>query len=117
MLVVWEPVLKTDFAAPLTRVLGLLNDARGTQYWDPGRVVSSDLVRAVNENPGRYGREDPLPPGFIAWDVVSIFSKSAHWDRDVPVPAYYGGPVRDVMDDARKAIAREWSASASPGLR
>ena len=55
--VVWEPVLKTDIAAPLTRVLGLLDDERVVQYWDPDRVISTELVRSVNETPARYGRD------------------------------------------------------------
>ena len=104
VLVVWEPVLKSDVAAPLTRVLGLLHDRRVAQYWDPGRVVSTDLVRTVNKNPGSYGRDEPLPPGFVAWDVVAVFSTTARWEHDVPMPAYYGGPVRDVIDDTRNAI-------------
>lgn len=105
VLVVWEPVLKSDIAAPLTRVLGLLDDRRVTQYWDPGRVISADFVRSVNEAPARYGREEDLPPGFVAWDVVAVFSNSAQWDRDLPAPVHYDGPVVHVIDATRKAIA------------
>jgi hypothetical protein len=113
--VVWEPVLKTDFGAPLTQVLGLLEDRRVAQYWDPNRVISADLVRSVNENPPRYSREEKLPPGFVSWDVVAVFSKSARWERDLPVPAYYGGPVVHAIDDARKAIGEELDrASVTP---
>jgi hypothetical protein len=109
--IVWEPVLKSDFGAPLTQVLGLLRDRRVTQYWDPNRVVSADLVRSVNENPVRYRREGKLPPGFVSWDVVAVFAKSAHWERDLPVPVYYGGPVVDSIDAAREAIANELAAT------
>lgn len=111
--VVWEPVLKTDIAPPVTRVLGLLSDRRVAQYWDPNRVVSADLVRSVNEDPARYRRDDRLPPGFVSWDVVAVFTKSAHWERDLPVPIYYGGPVRDVIDGSRQAIANALAAAPS----
>lgn len=114
--VVWEPVLKSDIAAPLTRVLGLLHDRRVTQYWDPNRVVSADLVRSVNTEPTRYRRKDRLPPGFIAWDVIAVFAKSAHWEHDLPVPDYYGGPVRESIDDSRHAITVAL-ASVAPAPR
>jgi len=107
---VWEPALKTDVASSLSDVLTLLDDPRVTQYWDPGRVVSNDLVRSVNEDPARYGRRDPLPPDFIAWDVVAVFGQSARWARDLPVPAYYGGPVVNVINNTRKALAEELAA-------
>lgn len=113
VMVVWEPVLLTDISPPVTRVLGLLDDARVTQHWDPGRVVSSDIVRSVNVEPVRYGLEEPLPPGYIAWDVVAVFDSSAGWERDLPAPAYYGGPVEDVIAETRKALADALTRSAA----
>lgn len=102
--VVWEPVLKTDVAAPVTRVLRLIDDPRVTQYWDPSRVVSADIVRAVNAGPTRYGLQEALPEDYIAWDVVAVFGRAAHWERDLPPPAYYGGPVVESIDGTRKAL-------------
>lgn len=112
--VVWEPVLRSDIAPPVTQVLGLLRDRRVAQYWDPNRVLSTDLVRSVNEDPARYGREEKLPPGFIAWDLVAVFGRSAHWERDLPAPAYYGGPVMDSIDAARKAVADALNVEPAP---
>ena len=111
--VVWEPVLKTDIGAPLSRVLELLRDRRVTQYWDPGLVISSDLIRSVNENPKKYGREEPLPPDFIAWDVVAVFGTSAQWERDLPTPAQYDGPVVHAIDSTRRAIAEQLAPATS----
>lgn len=104
VLVVWEPVLKTDLVAPLSRVLGLIGDRRVSQYWDPERIVSAGIVRAVNANPASYRREDPLPPGFVAWDVVAVFGPSRTWDHDLAAPVYYGGPVIDVIHDTQEAL-------------
>ena len=114
--VVWEPVLRTDIAPPVTSVLGLVSDRRVSQYWDPWRIVSADLVRAVNENPAQYGFEGPLPAGFIAWDVVAVFSRSAVWSTNIPVPAHYAGPVRDAIAETRTALRAEL-AVARAGLR
>jgi hypothetical protein len=102
--VVWEPVLKTNLGAPMNHVLGLIDDPRVIQYWDPNRIVSTDLVRAVNTDPKRYRREEPLPPGFIAWDAIAVFRNSDVWDNDLPVPSYYGGPVVNVMGETHEAI-------------
>lgn len=107
----WEPVLKTDIAPPTSRGLALVPDPRAAQYWDPALVLSKDFVRSVNENPTRYGRDEVLPPNFVAWDVVAVFDATAHWDRDIPVPAYYGGPVVHSIDDARKAITDALAAA------
>jgi hypothetical protein len=111
--VVWEPVLKSDVAAPLTRVLGLLKDRRVKQYWDPDRVISTDLVRSVNDDPARYGREEALPPDFIAWDIVAVFAKSAQWERDLPTPVHYDGPVVHAIDETRKVIAEQLATTPS----
>lgn len=115
--VVWEPVLRSDIAAPMSRTLRLLDDGRTAQYWDPERTVSADILRAVNGDPPRYGLDDALPPDFIVWDVVAVFPRSDRWDTDLPTPAYYGGPVVDVVDAARKAIAAELVAPAAATRR
>src|SRR5262245_40715216 len=115
--VVWLPALKTDFAPPLNKVLGLIDDPRAVQYWDPKRIVSADIVRAVNEGAARYGFEEELPPDFIVWDVVAVFDGSARWERDLPPPAYYGGPVIVSIEEARKAVAQQLTlrvSSATP---
>ena len=110
VLVVWEPVLRSDIAPPLNRVLGLIHDRRVTQFWDRNRVVSADLVRAVNTNPGRYGFGEALPEDFIVWDAVAVFARGDRWDRDLPVPAHHGGPIVDDIDETRKAIAERMRA-------
>lgn len=112
--VVWEPVLKTDVAPPLSRVLALIDDSRVAQYWDPDRVLSADFVRSVNEAPSKYGVDGPLPSEFIAWDVVAVFGRSARWDRDLPPPDYYGGPVIQSIDEAGKAIDEATRPEPSP---
>jgi hypothetical protein len=115
VLIVWEPVLKTDIAAPLTGVLSLLGDRRVAQYWDPNRVISEDLIRSANSDPAQYGLDEAFPPEYVAWDVVVVFAKSAHWGHNFPAPVYYGGPVTSSIDATRiavkNALADETSAS------
>jgi len=103
--VVWEPVLVTDIAPPLSRVLGLIPDRRVIQYWDPDRVLSSDLVRAANAHPEKYGLEEPFPPDFVTWDFIAVFGKSARWEGDLPGPTHYGGPVVQAIEEARASVS------------
>ena len=114
--VVWEPILKTDVAPPFGSALGLIKDRRVAQYWDSGRVLSDDLVRSVNASLDSYGLEEPLPEGFIAWDVVAVFKPADRWEGDVPVPEYYGGPVVNVIDPARDAIVRALRPAAADAV-
>ncbi|MGH9868041.1 MAG: hypothetical protein ACREAA_07760 [Candidatus Polarisedimenticolia bacterium] len=102
--VIWEPVLATDIAPPMTQVLGLLDDPRVTQYWDPDQIISADIVRAVNADPARYGLKEKLPPGFVAWDVVAVFRSRVQWEGDLPPPAHYAGPVAYELEATRKAL-------------
>jgi len=81
--IVWEPVLRSDLAPPLSRVLGRVSDPRAIQYWDPELVVSSDVVRAINANPVKYDFDQPLPPDFVAWDVIAVFGKTARTSSSV----------------------------------
>lgn len=104
VLAVWEPVLITDISPPTTLVLGLLDDPRAAQFWDPGRVVSEDIVSGVSADPARYGMDQPLPRDFIAWDVVAVFTTDAHWEGQLPSPVYYGGPVEDVIEETRRSL-------------
>jgi hypothetical protein len=43
VLVVWEPVLPTDWIAPSTASMRRLADLRVQQYWDRGRLLSKTM--------------------------------------------------------------------------
>ena len=49
VLVVWEPVLKTDWSAPGSTALMRIPDPRVRQYWDKGRLLS----KAMGEKEGQ----------------------------------------------------------------
>jgi hypothetical protein len=112
--VVWEPVVRTDLAAPMSRVLGRVDDRRVAQYWDPARIVSADIVRAVNLDPTRYGFEQALPVDYIVWDVVAVFGGVARWERDLPSPAYHGRPLVDAIGEIREALAESLAPAERP---
>ena len=88
-------------------MLSRIGDGRVTQLWDPDRALSRDIVRAVRDDPRRYGFEEALPEDYIVWDVVAVFGRGARWSTDLPVPTFYDGPVYAVADGLREALRRE----------
>lgn len=109
VLVVWEPVIATDVAPPTSAKLGLVHDPRAVQYWDKGRALSKDIMRAARENPSRYSMPAGIDRETTIWDVVAVFPKNVRWERDIPVPSYYGGPVVEEVSSLRKAVAEQLS--------
>lgn len=89
--VVWERVLKTDWAPPSSTVLGRIPDTRAVQFWDLGRVVSKNLGETSFENK--------------VWDWVAVYPTGTKWDSTLPKPAYSGRPVEDVADALDQALA------------
>ena len=73
--VVWEPVIVTDIAEPTSGKLAAIHDARVSQYWDPGRVISKDIVRAVLQNPSRYSVTQEVDARTVVWDTQAKVSR------------------------------------------
>lgn len=104
VIIVWEPVLLTDLGPPLSSVLSRVSDVEAVQLWDEGRTLSAFLVESVNRDPSLLAPGDSLPADMIVWDIVAVFPPGAIWST-LPRPAYYGGPVVDVMDQVRSTLA------------
>lgn len=92
VLVVWEPVLPTDWGPPSSAGLNRIADARGIQFWDHDRLVS----RLLGERDRRS----------IVWDHVAVYPAGAIWNQQSPQPLYEGGPVVKVMGPLRDALRK-----------
>ncbi len=90
--VVWEPVLKTDLAAPSTAALARIPDPRVVQYWDRKRLLSHLL--------GEHSRST------VVWDHIAVYAPGELWQDAPPKPVYSNNPVRDVIGGAKDAIER-----------
>ena len=97
--IVWEPVLATDWGAPSTASLKRTPDLRVAQIWDKARLIS----RAMGEH-----NDDS-----IVWDYIAVYPPGATWNQKPPEALYGNGPVVDVIDPARKAIAQSLAAPNS----
>ena len=89
-LVVWEPVLFTDWSSPSTATLGRFSAPHVNQFWDRGRLISHSM--------GEHDRRT------IVWDHIAVYPSGAVWEDHPPKPLYSGGPVVRVADEARTAL-------------
>lgn len=53
VLVVWEPILATDWRSPSGSTLARISDLRVRQFWDPKHVVATTLSEFAKKNPSR----------------------------------------------------------------
>ena len=101
MLVVWEPILASDWSRPTRVVLRRISDARVQQFWDKDRLIAKQMDAQLTTRPPRCCRRDG-----ILWDLVALYPRGAHWDS--AEPTYSNGPVAKVsVELAREASS--WS--------
>jgi hypothetical protein len=101
--VVWEPILPTDFSAPVTWVLSRLPDRRVQQYWDRDHVVAKQM--AADARPPQPGPECCDQSG-ILWDLAAVYPKGVVWDARMPVATVFNGPVVDITGAIEAALAK-----------
>lgn len=92
ILVVWEPVLPTDWGRPSTAALKRIPDLRASQFWDRNRLISHSM--------GEHDRHS------VVWDHIAVYAPGAIWKERPPPALYQGGPVVRVTEPAREALAR-----------
>src|SRR6266699_3365578 len=64
VLVVWEPILATDWRPPSGSTLGRIADGRARQFWDPKHVVSSELKDHATRTPLQTKPDCCIQKGF-----------------------------------------------------
>ena len=99
-LIVWEPVLPTDWAAPSSSTLSRVHDPRAIQFWDRRRMLSRTLG-----GPAHFPRSNPVNRiqfnmRDVIWDFVAVYPPGS--DQ----PSFTGAPVATVIDDVRREAER-----------
>ena len=90
VLVVWEPILPTDWTSPSKSSLARISDSRARQFWDPHHLVSQE-VKITAE---KHSSPEPnccFDKGFY-WDEVILYAPHSRWN-DEPAPVLWNGPV------------------------
>ncbi len=91
----------TDFAAPGAAALKRIPDLRANQFWDKQRLISSSI--------GAHNRRG------VVWDYIAVYPRGAIWTGKPPQPLYEGGPVVQVVDPARAALAQALQGHGAGG--
>ena len=102
MLVVWEPILATDWRPPSKSTLARISDGRVRQFWDPQHLVAVEIARIAEQKSVQSGPDCCVKNGFH-WDEVALYGPHARWG-DEPTPVYWNGPVFRIASALEKAF-------------
>jgi hypothetical protein len=94
VLVVWEPILATDWRSPSGSTLARISDQRARQFWDPKHLVAEQLSRIANEKP-QAEPECCVNKG-NHWDEAILYAPPSKWSEG-PTPVFWNGPVVKVI--------------------
>lgn len=103
MLVVWEPILPTDWGPPRTSTLSRISDSRVRQFWDPKHLISAILKNRAEQMPSE---PQPDPDERYYWDQVMMFAPNVKWEHDSR-PSFWQGPVYRVISGLEKALEQQ----------
>jgi hypothetical protein len=92
LLVIWEPILRTDWGRPGAGVLSRASDRRASQFWDRDHLFANQLkhdLEAAHAGPICCEQDG------ILWDLVAVYPEQVRWEKSLPKPAYIYGPGVD----------------------
>jgi hypothetical protein len=102
VLVVWEPILATDWKSPSANTLARIRDQRARQFWDSKHAVASALSEIVEQNPPQPAPTCCVQQGFY-WDDAIVYAAHAHW-KDGPISVFWNGPVVRIVPALENAL-------------
>ena len=97
VLVVWEPMLPTDWSRPSGWVQSRISDSRVAQFWDKNHLVAGELK---NQFPS--SQKLCCQRNGVLWDVAALYPPKVEWAS--AAPAYFGGAVVDVAAEVRQNL-------------
>lgn len=101
MFTVWEPILPTDMAPPITSVLARMADRRVQQYWDPDHALARQMEHdARSPQP----EQECCVRGGVLWDLAAVYPKGLTWTDRMPPATLFNGPVVDVIDAIESTV-------------
>jgi len=101
VLVVWEPILPTDWRPPSGSTLARIPDRRVRQFWDRKHFVAEELAQIAKQKAGRLEPDCCVKNGFH-WDEALVYAPHSRW-KDEPTPALWNGPVYRIAPALEKA--------------
>lgn len=105
VLVVWEPMLPTDWRAPSGSTLSRFSDGRVRQFWDPHHLVASALNEIAKQKPPNPEPSCCFDKGFY-WDGVILYPAGTRW-QDPPTSVFWNGPIVHAIPNLETALATQ----------
>jgi hypothetical protein len=103
VLVVWEPILSTDWWKPNTSTMSRIPDTRVQQFWDPKHLVASALNEMATRNPPQPQPQCCFHRGHY-WDDAILFGPGKRWE-DSQSTKFWDGPVFQIIPGLEKSLA------------
>jgi len=97
ILVVWEPILASDWSRPTRPVLARISDPRVRQFWDKDHLIAKQLDQQLSTSQPSCCRH-----AGILWDVVALYPKGIKWGGSQP--AFIDGAVVKVEMELGKRV-------------
>ena len=105
-MIVWEPVLDSDWAPPITGTLGRIFDTRVAQFYDKGLLVSALAQPELMKDAAPLVGKESLVKGKIVWDYIAVYARGAAWHgKDMPAPSFKAAPVAEAEKQLREFLA------------
>jgi hypothetical protein len=104
VLVVWEPILPTDWERPTSAVLARIHNRSVAQFWDHGHLVAHAISGELSSDAA-----GPKPHccnllGNL-WDFAVLYPKGALWRAAPPQAEFADGPVAEVQGGLGRELA------------
>jgi len=104
VLVVWEPILPTDWERPTTAVLSRVREAGAVQFWDLDHLVAHQISRELDSDPAGPKPHCCTRRGNL-WDFAALYPKGALWQAAAPQALFADGPVAYVQPSLASKLA------------
>jgi len=98
ILVVWEPILASDWSRPTRPVLARISDPRVEQFWDKDHFIAKQLDQQLSTSQPKCCRHQGT-----LWDVAALYPKRVQWGSSQPV--FIDGAVVKVEAELAKQLS------------
>lgn len=99
VLVVWEPILPSDWSRPTRPVLARLFDGRVEQFWDKDHLIARQLSAQLHTKEPNCCRH-----AGTLWDLVALYPKNSNWNGSEPF--FINGPVVKIAAELQRQTSK-----------
>jgi hypothetical protein len=99
VLVVWEPILSSDWSRPTRPVMARIPDDRVIQFWDKDHLIAKELGSQL-----RTKRPNCCWSSGTLWDLVALYPAATKWNETEPL--YVDGPVVKVESELQNQTSK-----------